>query len=289
LFEILHFTIGIRGYNPSITILENKLHHVSIAQEFYSEGNVLRVREFGNGNINDTYLVHTDSAEEKHFVLQRINTHVFKQPKLIMQNLRIFTEHMRKRAGSEEFRWEMPRVLRTRDKQDYHIDSNGDFWRAISYVDGAKSYDTIRSVEHAREVGYALGTFQNLISDLPVEDLSDTLEGYHITPRYLQQFDHAFSQNGFASSAEVKYCIGFVEQRRAFAHTLEDARERGKLQLRIMHGDPKVNNLGRRPRTGRRFTSTRKLVQRYWKGTSPRRAPSLHQPITNIFSIRSAC
>jgi Ser/Thr protein kinase RdoA (MazF antagonist) len=231
--------------------LENKLRHVSIAQEFYSEGNILEVREFGNGNINDTYLIHTDSAEDKYFVLQRINTHVFKQPKLIMQNMRVFTEHMRKRAGSEGYRWEMPRVLRTRDQQDYHLDSRGDFWRAISYVDGAKSHDTIRSVEHAREVGYALGTFQSLISDLPIENLSDTLEGFHITPRYLQQFDHAFSQNGFASSAEVKYCIDFVEQRRAFAHTLEDAREQGKLQLRIMHGDPKVNNVMIEESTGR--------------------------------------
>ncbi len=73
-------------------------HYTSIAEQFTLEGRVLEVHEFGNGNINDTYLVTTDFNEEPHFVLQRINTQVFKHPKLIMQNMRIFTEHMRRRA-----------------------------------------------------------------------------------------------------------------------------------------------------------------------------------------------
>jgi len=227
------------------------LHHYSIAQEFFSNGNVLEVKEFGNGNINDTYLVTTDSIEEKNFVLQRINTHVFKQPKLIMQNMRAFTEHMRNRARDEDFRWEMPRVLHTQDEHDFYLDSTGDFWRAISYVNGAKSHDMIRDTRHAREVGFALGTFQNLISDLPIEKLADTLEGFHITPQYLERFDYAFSQNGFKKGAEVRYCLDFIEQRRAFAHTLENARQQGKLQLRVMHGDPKVNNVMIEEETGR--------------------------------------
>ena len=227
------------------------MHHISIAQEFYSEGSILGIREFGNGNINDTYLATTNSIEEEHFILQRINTHVFRQPQLIMQNMRIFTEHMRKRAKSEELPWEMPRVLQARDGRDYYIDAEGNFWRAISYVKGAQSFDTIKDTAHAHQVGHALGTFQYLISDLPIHQLADTLEGFHITPRYLAQFDHAFSHNGFKKSAEVTYGINFIEQRRDFAHTLERAREHGKLQLRVMHGDPKVNNVMIDEATGR--------------------------------------
>ena len=219
------------------------MHQQSIAQEFYTGGQVLDIKEFGNGNINDTYIVTTDSTDEPQFILQRINTHVFKQPRLIMKNMRAFTEHIRRRARDEGHRWEMPRVLSTSDGIDYHIDTEGSFWRAISYVKGAQSYDTIRDLDHAREVGYALGSFQNLISDLPIEHLSDTLEGFHITPHYLQQYDLALSKNGFRSNPELKYCLDFVEHRRAFTSILEDAREQGKLQLRAMHGDPKVNNV----------------------------------------------
>ncbi len=220
------------------------MHHLSaIANKFYTQGRIVQVQEFGNGNINDTYLVTTDSMEENQFVLQRINTHVFNQPKLIMQNMRAFTEHIRRRVRDEQHDWEMPRVLPANDGQDFHFDGGGNFWRAISYVQGARSFDTILDVHHAREVGHALGTFQYLISDLPINKLADTLEGFHITPRYLQNFDKAFSQNGHRASAEVRHCINFIEQRRSFAHVLEQAREQGKLQLRPVHGDPKVNNV----------------------------------------------
>lgn len=226
-------------------------HYTSIAEQFISSGHVTEVREFGNGNINDTYLVTTDLNEESHFVLQRINTQVFRQPKLIMQNMRVFTEHMRRRAREEGHHWEMPRVLNVQDGQDYYVDAEDNFWRAISYVRGAQSFDTITSLDHAREVGHALGTFQHLISDLPIEMLSDTLEGFHITPRYLQNFDHTFSQNGFKTNLEVRHCLDFVSARRDWAHVLEKARQRGKLPLRPVHGDPKVNNVMIEETTGR--------------------------------------
>jgi Ser/Thr protein kinase RdoA (MazF antagonist) len=230
------------------------LHHYSfVAEQFAPYTQVINVHEFGNGNINDTYLVTIDTVlpEEKQFVLQRINTQVFKQPKLIMQNMRAFTEHMRRRARDEGHQWEMPRVIPACDGQDFYMDPEGNFWRAISYVHGARSFETIKDATLAREVGYALGTFQYLISDLPIHKLADTLEGFHIMPRYFQHFDRTFSQNGFKSNAEVKYCLNFIEQRREFAHVLENAREQGKLRLRPVHGDPKVNNVMINESTGR--------------------------------------
>src|SRR5687767_2668576 len=116
----------------------------TIAQQFALSGKVIEVYEFGNGNINDTYLVTTDSVEENQFVLQRINTHVFSQPRLIMQNMRAFTEHMRRRSLEEGHRWKMPRVLAAQDGQDFYIDSKGNFWRAISYIHDAESFNTVQ-------------------------------------------------------------------------------------------------------------------------------------------------
>lgn len=226
-------------------------HFTTIAEQFIPQGRILDVHEFGNGNINDTYLVTTDFNEETHFVLQRINTQVFKQPKLIMQNMRIFTEHMRRRARQEGYLWEMPHVLKTRQEQDFYLDDENNFWRALSYVNSARSFDTIGDLDHARQVGHALGTFQHLISDLPVETLADTLEGFHIMPRYLQHFDQTLSHNGFISNAEVRFGLEFITARRDWAHVLENARKHGKLQMRPVHGDPKVNNVMIEVTTGR--------------------------------------
>ena len=215
--------------------MENLTH---IADRFKPGGNVIKVKEFGNGNINDTFIVTLDTEEENKFVLQRINTRVFKQPRLIMKNMRAFTEHVRQRVKNEGYHWQMPRVMRA-GSDDFYIDEKNGFWRAISFVKDAESFDTIKDLNHARAVGHALGMFQNLISDMQVESLADTLEGFHVTPRYLRQFDIVCSQNGAHASPEADHCFKFVEERRAFAHTLENA----NLPLRPIHGDPKVNNV----------------------------------------------
>ena len=48
---------------------------------------------------------------------------------------------------------------------------------------------------------------------------------------------------GRSRSPEVDYGLRFVAERRAWAPVLEEARAQGKLRLRPMHGDPKVNNV----------------------------------------------
>ncbi|QHG18945.1 aminoglycoside phosphotransferase family protein [Nostoc sp. ATCC 53789] len=218
---------------------------IAIADQFTQVGKVTAVKAFGSGNINDTFLVTLDTSKEQHFVLQRINTQVFRQPKLIMQNMRTFTEHVHKQLQhiSLNRRWEVPRVLLTKDAQDHSQDADGSFWRAISFIEGSQSFDTMRDRSQAKEIGYALGMFHNLISDLPPEKLADTLQGFHITPLYLQRYEEVLAKNSASQSSEVNYCLQFVSDRQAFAHILENAKAEGKLPLRLMHGDPKINNV----------------------------------------------
>lgn len=219
----------------------------AVAEQFKSQGEVVDIREFGNGNINNTFLVTLDAEGEKHFVLQRINTHVFRRPELVMLNMRISTEHVRLRLPHAPLgagrRWEVQRVLLARDGRDHWLDTDGSFWRAVSFIEGSQSFDTIKDIDHAREVGYALGMFHTLLSDLPPERLADTLEGFHVTPRYLRHYDDVLAKYSASKSPEVNYCVQFVSERSAWAHVLENARAQGRLILRTIHGDPKVDNI----------------------------------------------
>ena len=222
-------------------------HVVAAADQFKPQGRVVEVREYGNGNLNDTYLVTLEDAGEKQFILQRINTQVFRQPELIMRNMRTLTEHVHRRLQRDPIepgrRWELPRVLVAQGGRDHWLDPDGRFWRAISFIESSQSFDTIRDAEHAREVGYALGMFHHLISDLPSDQLADTLAGFHITPRYLRHYDEITTAYVVRPSPEVSHCLRFVGMRRGWASVLEEARAQGKLFLRPIHGDPKVNNV----------------------------------------------
>ena len=223
-------------------------HLVEIANQFETSGNVIKVEELGNGNINGTFLVTLDSIEEKYFVLQRINQNVFHQPELVMRNISIFSNHVCQRLQDNPLnlnrRWEVPKVLLTQKKQDHFIDGENSFWRGIGFIDNAETFDIIKDNQHASEVGYALGMFHNLISDLSVEKLADTLPGFHVTPSYLKQYENIQTQYNVSSeSPEVEYCLQFVDRRKTWAQVLENARSQGYLHLRPIHGDPKVNNV----------------------------------------------
>ncbi|MEM9542374.1 MAG: aminoglycoside phosphotransferase family protein [Cyanobacteria bacterium P01_E01_bin.42] len=219
---------------------------VNIASKFKPDRQILEVCKFGNGNINKTFLVTIDDAEKSYFILQRINTEVFSQPELVMKNIRIFCDRARenlKKINLEADRlWEIPDVLLTKEGKEYWRDREGRFWRAIRFIQG-QTFDTITNGNQAREVGYGLGFFHALLSNIPCEELADTLEGFHILPRYLEQYDRILEEISPPATSEVKYALKFIEDRRNGATILEEAKHLGKLPLRPIHGDPKVNNI----------------------------------------------
>lgn len=217
----------------------------SIAKSFIHSNTVIDLQPFGSGNINDTFLVSPQSSIDAPFILQRINTQVFRQPERVMQNIRISTEHMRSRLQQTPLlsRWQVPCLLLTEQGKDHYIDSSGSFWRAMSLIENAQSFDILEDSERAAEVGYALGTFHRLISDLPPELLVDTLPGFHIAPNYLAAYEKIRENHPIPALPEIHYCREFVRDRQSSVGVLEEAKARGKLPLRLMHGDPKINNV----------------------------------------------
>ncbi|MBM5817423.1 MAG: aminoglycoside phosphotransferase family protein [Cyanobacteria bacterium K_Offshore_surface_m2_239] len=231
---------------------------LSIAAAFAGGRAVHSVRPLGNGNINATYRV--DGAEGETFVLQRLNTAVFPEPRRVMANLLVVGRHVEERlrreaAGRRERRWVFPRVL-TATNGEAWLETEGEFWRAISHVPRATSLDQLETPGQAREVGYGLGRFHALLHDLPCDQLADTLEGFHITPGYLAAYHALCRQQAATATATATaesrpgadpereaWAHHFVARREALAGVLERAKAAGALPLRPIHGDPKVNNV----------------------------------------------
>ncbi|MGH8548041.1 MAG: phosphotransferase enzyme family protein [Methylococcales bacterium] len=223
-----------------------------IAARFLREGRVASVRGLGKGLINDTYLVSTDSPAVPRFVLQRINGEVFPFPDRIMANLERLSSHLAARiddlkesAKSEAFR--MPALLLTTDGKNCHIGEAGEYWRALTYIENSRTLDRLESQEDAGQVGFALGRFHREVRDLDPVLMQDSLPGFHITPVYLSHYDRiaasARRRKLPGSFVDLRFCEDFVDARRNRAPVLETARQDGRLMPRVIHGDPKLNNI----------------------------------------------
>ena len=217
------------------------------AQHFQPPDAMIRaVDAYGSGNINDTYKVSVDAGAVECFILQRINQQVFPRPEHIMANLSVFSKHVSTRLALESNprRWEVVHALATQTGEDYWIDDHGDFWRALSFIDGARTFPRVQDSHHAREAGYALGRFHHLVSDLDPALLHDTLPGFHVIPHYLNKYDAALTARGIdRTSPEESFCAAYVAEHRHHGAVLERARDAGQIKVRTAHGDPKIDNI----------------------------------------------
>ncbi len=232
--------------DPTLLTEETKL----AAEHFDVPGVLVAVIPINSGNVNDTSVAHfrTSSAETR-VVLQRINRRVFADPVKIVENMLCVTSHIHARLDRErpthDRIWQLPRVIRTLEGGYVHQDSNGDCWRALSMIESATAYDIASNPLHAEEMGRVLGQFHRLLSDFDGTTLTDPLPGFHITPSYLARYDRTLATDAARERLQcpaAQQLRESIEERRDFCTVLEDAKAAGLLQMRVIHGDPKVSN-----------------------------------------------
>ena len=67
-------------------------HIENVVMQFDLPDGAWTAEPYGNGHINETYLVTT---AEKRFILQRVNGYVFPRPEDVMDNMLRVTQHLR--------------------------------------------------------------------------------------------------------------------------------------------------------------------------------------------------
>lgn len=207
---------------------------IDVARQFAN--GVVDLAPLGKGHINDTYLVNTNT---KPFVLQKINQHVFPQPAKIMENLVKLTTHIQTIPDNFKKLTLPSLILTDQGNKPFFCDEQNDYWRALSYLENTESLETLNNLADAEEVGKALGLFHRMTVAIDPVEMHDTLPGFHICPDYLAQYRQIQTTTRLP---EDNFCAGFIAKYQSITQDLEVAKAEGKIQIRIIHGDPKLNN-----------------------------------------------
>ncbi len=217
-----------------------------ICSKFVIYGDFLVAVPFGTGHINDTFqLTYDQGGGRLHYVLQRINHSVFKNPVHVMENVDRVTKHLlgKIHAGRAETKKRTIRLLRTFSNLPYVQDSRGAFWRAYVFVENARSYDVLETTEQAYRTAHAFGEFQNDLTDLPGPRLHETIPNFHNTPKRVEQLEEAIQEDRVGRAGGVKREIDFIMKRRSDTEKLLRLNAEGAIPERITHNDTKVNNI----------------------------------------------
>ncbi|MBR5497192.1 MAG: aminoglycoside phosphotransferase family protein [Clostridia bacterium] len=199
-----------------------------------------------SGHINRTYVIEfTKNGEKVKWLLQHINTEVFKMPVELMENVTNVTSFLRKKitaAGGDPTR-ETLTVYLTVDGKNSFFDSEGLCWRMYNFVDNAFSYDSIENDEIFYRAGAAFGTFQSQLADFPIDTLHETIVDFHHTYKRLLNLKASEERNASGRACNVKAELDFAKAREEDTKIVVDLIEKGELPLRVTHNDTKLNNI----------------------------------------------
>ncbi|MBQ9197061.1 MAG: aminoglycoside phosphotransferase family protein [Clostridia bacterium] len=216
----------------------------ALMSHFDLPGEPTAVLELKSGNINATFRVTMEGAGTKQdFILQRINTYVFREPQRMMENIVSVTDHLRRalqRLGEDTER-SVLRVIPTKDGQLMYTDDTG-CWRVYPFIADAFAYDAVDAAAFL-EVGRGFGRFQRLLADYPADQLFESIPDFHNTAVRYAQLDEAIRRDAAGRADEVQPEIAFLMERREALCGILPLIENGTLPLRVTHNDTKSNNV----------------------------------------------
>ncbi len=206
--------------------------------QFKTDELLVSCMPYGNGHINDTFLAITASG--RRYILQAINTYVFKKPEEVMSNIERVTAFLRKKNDN-------PRgvltLIPTKEDTAFFRDQDGCVWRLYDFIENSICLDFVESPKDFYECGFAFGKFQRDLSDFPADTLFETIPDFHNTPKRYQDFTDALRRNPLNRAQNAKSEIAFLTEREDFTSILLHAHMRGELPLRVSHNDTKSNNV----------------------------------------------
>ena len=205
------------------------------------------VKPFGAGHINDTYAVYmaAQGGDELRYVIQRINTGVFKDPRAVMENIFGVTEYLRRKIlarGGDADR-ETLNYIKTKTGDNYFEDAVGSAWRCYNYIPDSVCIESVTDPMDFYHSAKSFGGFLRALEDYPAGTLHETIEKFHDTRKRLADFDKALERDVKNRARTCREEIAFVQRRRADCAVLMDLLDAGKLPLRVTHNDTKLNNI----------------------------------------------
>ena len=206
-----------------------------IAGQFRIEGNVLRIEPYGNGHINRTFLVTTDS---KRYIMQQMNTTVFPDTDGLMNNICLVTEYL-KSKGEETLD-----VIPTVDGKSYFRDArDGKPYRFYAFIENTVSYQMVEDAEVFRSSGEAFGNFQNKLAGFDASLLVESIKDFHNTPKRYEAFRKAVGDDKCGRLAGCQVEAEFVTARKDTFSKVTSGLSNGEIPLRVTHNDTKLNNI----------------------------------------------
>ena len=205
--------------------------------KFSTEGTPVSCERYGNGHINETYLVVTDKGVW--YILQKINNRVFKDVPGLMHNISSVSAYLYEMLPDPR---RVLTIVPPLEGGSYLKDEDG-YWRMYIFVTDSLCLERAESKRDFYSSALAFGNFQNLLSGFDANSLNETIVDFHNTPVRFNNLKKAIKEDKLDRAKTCQREIDFALSQEKNCSFLMDLLNKGDLKLRVTHNDTKLNNV----------------------------------------------
>jgi len=186
------------------------------------------------GLINQTFEVHSVQGQ---FILQNINTQIFKDPYAIDHNIKAMGQYFDSNQPDQLFTRLVPNLV-----GETLIELEGKLYRAFKKIEGI-ALDVLSTAGQAKEAANQFGQFTASLIKFPIEDLKITISEFHDLALRYHQFEQAFIHGDAKRIAIAKDAILLLQSHRAYVQQWLRFTAHQDAHLRVTHHDTKISNV----------------------------------------------
>ncbi len=228
-----------------------------VIKKFNIEGKLVSIESNNSGNINKTYIATfiQEGNVQRKYLIQRINTTVFREPYKLMKNIEGVTKYLERMIRKEkDNNHEVLKIVKTTDGRLLCsiLGENGsrDYYRIYQFIENSVSYDYSVDPQIVYNTGKAFGNFQRLLADYPMHKLEETIKDFHDTRKRYRKLMEDIKIDPRDRALKVAREIVFILKREDICSLIMDELGTDAVPLRVTHNDTKVNNVMMNMNTG---------------------------------------
>jgi Ser/Thr protein kinase RdoA (MazF antagonist) len=186
------------------------------------------------GLINQTFEVHTAQGV---FILQNINTQVFKDPFAIDHNIKTIGQYFNTNKKDQLFTHLVPNL-----RGETLIEWAGKHYRAFKKIEGI-ALDVLTTAAQANEAAHQFGQFTASLNEFPIGALKVTIPQFHDLALRYHQFEYALIHGDAKRIETAKEAILFLKSHQAYVKQWLYFTGHQDAHSRVTHHDTKISNV----------------------------------------------
>jgi Ser/Thr protein kinase RdoA (MazF antagonist) len=206
---------------------------IAILKQYAIDYSKCIITPVSTGLINKTWIIET--AENK-FILQKINHHIFKQPRAIAENIALLSGFFSRLNEPYLF---VNTIPTTSDSLMAREDEN--YYRLFPFVPHSHTINTVQTPGQAFEAAQQFGRFTRLSAGLDISQLKITLPHFHDIELRYQQFEYTLKHGNPERIKQSGEAIAYLSSQKHIIATFSAIKN--LLIPRVTHHDTKISNV----------------------------------------------